>query len=98
MTIQRSAASQVRSLIAEIVQLRLKISPAEPPFERRSHRDRDIIEIAHALNVHVAWHEAAGDDYQPACICGWRGEVSDDLVARAMEIIDHTMSKENSEH
>ncbi len=90
-----SVSSQVRMLIGEIVRMRMQANPEGAPFDIRSQTDRRIVESAKALNVHLAWHEADGDDYRPVCICGWKGTTSDDIVARAFEAIEHTMAPEN---
>ena len=104
---RRSHQGQARTLLAEIVSLRCAASPGLPALSMRGGRhDRDLIAIARELGVHVCWHEDMPDDpelpgddlWQCACLCGWRGEASGDLAARAVEAVGHVMSGENFAH
>ena len=81
-------------LLAALVGERLLRRPGMAPFDHTSHADRDIMQLAKEEGVHVYWHEAVEDSYQPVCICSWRGEVSDDIVARACEGIQHVYDAE----
>jgi hypothetical protein len=92
---ERSISQRVRLLVGEIIHLRQQADPAASPLAAFSRLDRQIIDLARDLNIHMVWYEYDGDLATAHCICGWTGEPSDDIIARSNEAIEHTMSPEN---